>query len=285
MASLTKRLKRRYNLFLKTLYQSMFATRHVNKNVLFIVGCQRSGTTMLLNIFDRDKMIRIYREVSKLSTKNDISPREYKPLEEVDRIIRSQKMRDVVGKPLVESQNTDRLLDAIDNSKALWVYRHYRDVVSSNLKSFGSNNGLRNLSYIVDEVPNNWRSARVSENTSVIIKKYYSETLSEQDAAALFWYARNILFFERGLQNDQRVLICKYEDFVKSAGSIMRRIYQFMDSEYPTRDITYDVHPRSVGKGKKVLISPDIESLCEDLYLKLEEAYRTQNDLSSIANS
>lgn len=80
-------------------------------------------------------------------------------------------------------------------------------------------------------------------------------------------------------------MICRYEDFVSSAGPIMRRIYQFMGSEYPARDITYDVHPRSVGKGKEVKISPEIESLCEDLYLKLEEAYRNQNDLFRIINS
>ena len=285
MPSLSKRIKRRYHLFLKTLYQSLIASRHQDKNVLFIVGCQRSGTTMLMNIFERDNKIKLYRELSKLSTYDELSPREFKPLDEVDRIIRTQKMRDVVGKPIVESQNTDRLLDEIGNSNALWVNRHYRDVVASNLKSFGINNGLRNLSYIFDEVPNNWRSDRVSEKTKEIVRKYYSESLSEYDAAALFWYARNVLFFERELQNDPRVLICKYEDFVSSAGNIMRRIYQFMGSEYPAKDITYDVHPRSVGKGKKVEISPEIESMCENLYSQLEEAYQNQNDLYRIINA
>jgi hypothetical protein len=178
-----------------------------------------------------------------------------------------------VAKPLVESQNIDLILNHFSEAKALWVYRNYKDVALSNLKSFGSRNGLLNIKPIYERAPDNWRSERVSAETTEIIRKYYDENMSEQDAAALFWYCRNVLFFERKLEVDERVLLCKYEEFVKAPELTMKKIYSFTGTRYPNNNPTSIVHSGSVRKGKDVALSPEIEKLCKGLKERLDAVF------------
>src|SRR5512138_3577372 len=51
----------------KRIYQAVL-TRKMPQSILFIVGCQRSGTSMLLNVFDRDLNAKCFGEFSKLSS-------------------------------------------------------------------------------------------------------------------------------------------------------------------------------------------------------------------------
>ncbi len=278
MEKLAKRIKRRTELLIKNVYQKFIATRDKHKDILFIVGCQRSGTTMILNIFDKDYAVKIYREESDLSS-DDPTGRRFKPLDQVDQIIKSNKVSAIVAKPLVETQNIDRLLAYFPDAKALWVYRDYKAVALSNLKSFGTRNGLQNIQPIYQEDTDNWRAERVSKETSDIIRKYYHENISEQDAAALFWYSRNVLYFERQLDSNKRVQLCKYEEFVKSPEDTMKQIYSFMGASYPRRNLTAMVHAGSVRKGKDVLLSPEIEQLCKGLMERLDTAFGTAGNL------
>lgn len=283
MQKFKKKAKRHFNLLLKRAYYLLKPADKDKRNVLFIVGCQRSGTTMLINIFDRDPKIQIYREHSKLSL--EPGGLRYLPFDKVNEIIQGQKLRDVVAKPLVESQNISKLMSTVSGSKALWVYRDYKDVASSNLRSFGEDIGVHNIKFINYDDELNWRSEGVSSETKTIIKSYFSEDMSAEDAGALFWYARNVLFFERNLQQNENVLICKYEDFVSNAPAIMDRIYDYMGFQIPKKNYAYDVHPRSIGRGKVINISKEIEDLCIELSDRLDTAYAQQNDLIRLHKS
>lgn len=260
---------------IKNVYQKLLVSRVPHKNILFIVGCQRSGTTMILNIFDKDYAVKVYREESDLSS-DDPTGRRFKSLEEVGQVIDSNKVGAIVAKPLVETQNIDKLLEHFSDARALWVYRNYKDVVSSNLKSFGVRNGLLNIKPIYESATDNWRSDRVSPTTIEIIRKYYDENISEQDAAALFWYCRNVLFFERQLEDDKRALLCKYEEFVKAPDTAMKQIYSFMETPFPKNNPTAMVHAGSVRKGKDVALSLEIEKLCNELMVRLDAIFYSQ---------
>ncbi|MFH1681421.1 MAG: sulfotransferase domain-containing protein [Candidatus Eisenbacteria bacterium] len=244
------------------------------RRVLLIVGCQRSGTTMMNDLFQRDLNVKVYREMSELSSLDREENLRLNPLPSVRRAIESHRVPLVVLKPLVESQNILRLLDEMEGSKALWMYRHYKDVAYSNMRKFGPENGIRDLRSIVEGDTANWRAEGVSPETRELVLRRFSEGMSPADAAALFWYVRNRFYFDLDLRGEKRVLLCRYEDMVTDPGVFMRRIYEFVGAPYPGDDVVAPVHPRSVRKGKDLAIGPEAAGVCEELWNRLEESFR-----------
>ncbi len=223
-------------------------------------------------IFERDLDTKIYRESSPLSS-NDIPLQlRLNPLPMVKDAIAMHRVPLVVLKPLVESQNALTLLEHLPKSRILWMYRHYKDVAASNLRAFGIRNGINDLRPIVQNQANNWRSENTSEETRATLKRYFREDMQPLDAAALFWYARNRLFFEMNLDKHPKAMLCQYESLGKDPSSMMRQIYRFLDSPYPGDHVTKDVHAQSIGKGHTVTLSADIEALCDTLLEDLNQA-------------
>jgi hypothetical protein len=180
----------------------------------------------------------------------------------------------VVLKPLVESQRAHELLEALPGSKVLWLYRHYQDVASSNLKAFGMDNGINDIRPIAAGDETNWRSQNAGEETKALVRRFFADDMNPYDAAALFWYARNQLFFDQGLDQDpRRAMLCRYEDLAVDPAKMMKRVYAFIGTPYPGDEIVQDVHPQSVGKGKKINLSPEVERLCDGLLERMERLY------------
>ena len=244
------------------------------QTVVLILGCQRSGTSLTYWIFERDYNTKIYRESSALSSQDEVERLRLNPLPEIRETIARQDVPIVVMKPLVESQRARELLEALPGSKVLWLYRHYQDVASSNLKAFGMDNGINDIRPIAAGDESNWRAQNATEETRAIIRRHFAEDMNPYDAAALFWYARNRLFFDQGLDRDPgRAMLCRYEDLAVDPARMMKRVYAFIGTPYPGNEIVQDVHPQSVGKGKKIAISPEVEQLCNDLWERLETHY------------
>lgn len=260
----------------KRIHQSL-RLRPIPQSILFIVGCQRSGTSMILNVLNRDLNTKCFGEFSPLTSSDPIGKIRLNSLESVKREISRIRAPFIVIKPLVESQNTPELLGYFENSTALWMFRGYKDVASSNINHFGVDNGINDLRPIADNEPNNWRSENVSDHVRETIIKYFSEDMNPYDAAVLFWYARNSIYFDLELHNNPRVMICYYEDLVVDPEKYVRKIYQEVGQPYPQINITTEVHSNSRRKGRDIKVSPAIEGLAEELQAKLEAAYRRQS--------
>lgn len=257
----------------KSIYHAGRYVKIRNKKILFIVGCQRSGTTLLSDLFEHDPQTKSYGEVSKLTSEDPIRQLRLNDWTSVRDTLTQDKSPLVVLKPLVESQHLPELLDFMPNSSAVWLYRDYRDVASSAIIAWGRANAIRDLSHIVKNTPNNWRTEYVSEETRSIVSDFFSEDMSGHDAAALFWYVRNQIFFDRNLAALDNVMTCHYSEFVLNATSVMRTIYQFVDVDYPGDWIAFRVHGNSVKKGRKIKISPPIEELCKALLAQLNRIH------------
>jgi hypothetical protein len=252
----------------KQIYQNLLIKRPDHQAILPIMGCQRSGTSLMTRVFERDINAKVYRESSKLSSRDSEKLRLNSFAETRDAIQR-HKPSLIVMKPLVESQNALHFMEVMPNSFVLWMYRHYRDVISSYLKAFGLNSGIRDLRIIVNREANNWRSEHVTDETRNIILNAFSEDMNPYDAMALFWIARNRLFFEQSLQHHPRVLLCWYDDFVLQPEKTMCQIYEFVKLPYPGDQIVQEIRTSSVGKGQEVLLSPEIEQMCDQMLQKL----------------
>src|SRR5262245_20893973 len=131
-AAFGRRIRRAY----KHVYQAIRWRTQPASRVLFIVGCQRSGTTLLTRLLDTDVGCRVFREHSELSSADEAAGIRLKPLPEVAAILGRVRAPLVVAKPLVETQNVRSLLEHFPGSRALFMYRGYADVARSDLAKF-----------------------------------------------------------------------------------------------------------------------------------------------------
>jgi hypothetical protein len=250
------------------------------RKIAFIFGCQRSGTTLMQQIFDRDfgtKVYgefdaKIYGEYSEANRSANGKHFRLKPLEEVKAVIDRDRARLIVAKPIVETQNALELLAYFPGSKALFMYRNYAAVASSNLKRFGRMNGVNNLWPIVNGARPNWRAEGVPQEIRAMVAARFQETMNPHDAAALFWYVRNRFFFDLGLDQHPSVMPLRYEDLVRNPADVMARVYRFLGKEWRPAGATL-VHGASSGGGKDVELSADVDRLCRDLLVRLDHAF------------
>ncbi|MEM8828628.1 MAG: sulfotransferase [Cyanobacteria bacterium P01_G01_bin.19] len=248
--------------------------------ILFIIGCQRSGTSLMNRIFTREPNTSVYRESSQLSSR-DPGKLRLNPFEEVKSALAKNYAPLIVIKPIVESQNALQLLENFPESKILWMYRNYKDAIKSYSKRFSGNRAIIDLKPIVELDRQSWRAEKASDYVHSMIIKYYSEDMSQYDAIALFWFARNQLFYELNLDQNSKVLMCKYEDLVAHPTAMMKTIYQFLDINFQEIRGINEVHSQSVGRGDAIELSPSIDKLCYDLQEKLDRTYSLRSYIES----
>ena len=191
------------------------------------------------------------------------------PLDGVAAMLSRSRFPLVVLKPLVESQKARELHAGLDRSRLLWMVRHYRDVARSNVKLFGADIHRVNLEPIVRRDRSNWRSERVPDDVHDLVLRHYAPDMNPYDGGALFWYARNRLYLELGLDSLDRVTLLRYEDLAAEPERWMRAVYKFAGVEFPGPEVVADVHPRSVGLGVELELTPEIEAACADLWEQL----------------
>jgi hypothetical protein len=275
VATLPAAVSKRIRLASKHIYHSIRRRAHDRPRVLFIVGCQRSGTTMMLRLFDADFNCRGFNDSSELSSADTKGRVRWNPLPDVAAVINRVPAPLVVAKALVETQNVRKLLDYFPSSKALFIYRRrYADVARSDMLKFGARNGIYNLRPIATRDPRNWRSEGASRSVQELVARLWSEEMNANDAAVLFWYARNQLFFDLDLANHPAVMLCQYEYLTQHPDAFMRRIYDFVGVDAP--DVLKTAEVRPPGEEKVLELSREVRLLCEQLQARLDAHFQRQ---------
>jgi hypothetical protein len=245
------------------------------KKPTFVVGCQRSGTTMLLRVLDRSPQIQVYGEGNKRAFDEAARIRSADTLRTV---INNSTRPIVILKPLNDTQRIDEILDTHSDGKAIWMYRHYEDVVNSLVTKWGDAQ-LKHLQEIASGVYSGSGSRALGENMTeenlAIVREFCNEDLSAESAAALIWYLRNSLFFDLQLDARSNVLLCNYEDMVKKPEHGFRRVFGFIEGDLSSAYYA-DVFSSSIGKNQAPAIDAAILRLCEDMESRLNEHYQSQ---------
>ena len=259
-----ERVARRLRKLSKFLYHRLLTRHHGPKPVLFIVGCQRSGTTLLTRVLDRDFRTSVYPEQSVLSSRDTDRRLRLNPLEEVAAAVDRNPAPVVVLKPLVESQNILELLDFFEGSKAIWLYRDFHDVAASYVHRWGGIS-INDLRAIVEARSGNWRYEKVTAEAREFVIRHFADDMDPHDASAIFWYVRNRFVPDLGLLLDGRISLCRYQDLVTKPEDEISKIYQLLGVEAPNHTITGEVHAESLRKGSHVALRPEIEQACQGL--------------------
>lgn len=167
----------------------------------------------------------------------------------------------VAAKPLVESDRAIELMDAAEPVKAIWMLRHYMGVARSNLGRFGADNPYRDLQPFYDNDELDWRCRGAAKDTRQTVIELMNERLSPLDAAALFWWARNQLYFEQQLPRDERIRIIRYERACNRSQEVVDALSDYLEIPLPERSIASKVRPES-DRSQVTELHPDVERLC-----------------------
>lgn len=243
--------------------------------VVFIFACQRSGTTAFLDfLMGAGPPLKAFTECD--SPLTDKTPREggltvrLNALADVERVLAATPEPVRIVKPLVESQRATELLARFAGSRGFWLYRDVREVAASMLKKWGPPAGAPHLWQVIDESdPANWRAQNVPGHVRETLRGLYRPDMTGEDAAALFWWARNELYFAQRLERDERVLLLDFERMCTVRDYVDRALDHFRVPHPPAEG---QFKPEFSGKSRGMVLDPRVQALCSDLRARLDAA-------------
>jgi hypothetical protein len=239
-----------------------------HRRALLVFGCQRSGTTMLQqSLLDCSwRVITLKEHDRRLVRASDPERVRWDSLDLVSSRMMALPFELIVAKPLVESHRVRDLLDTFEGAKGIWMLRHYLMVARSNLRRFGADNGYRDLRFLVESGPADWRGTATQEVRDRVAALLASG-LSPLDAAAVFWWARNRLYIDQELWDDDRVRVLRYEVMLKFPEESLEALSEFVGLRLPLSAMKRRIHPAAAAHDG---LRPDVEELCSVLLAELE---------------
>jgi len=245
---------------------------------VFITGVQRSGTTMIGSCLNKSPELRYYNEnnglvYERFKLKNGAV---------IQSILDGCRGKIAAFKPLLDSHRVAELLTRFDDSRAIWIYRNHVDRAASAVAKFGSHNYEILKAISKGQQLDSWQAQGLTKEDIAVIQDLDFNDTTPIEAAAVFWYLRNKLFFNQGLQNNNQVLPVAYENFVRQPAESMNVICRFIGCHFSARMIA-TVHTKSIGRHTDSMLTQSLNERCDRLYQQLEKTreHREQMLLSS----
>lgn len=194
--------------------------------IVFIFGCQRSGTTMLRNFIGFHPAISDHGEGDPpyfwQVPLEDMRYLRLVPNEEIQRLIKKQKSPVVLIKPLHDSQRAAELLQMFTGSRGLWIFRHYREVILSHLNYYkGRYDPLPYLKDLLELKAASWKAEALSSEMKSFISEHMHLATNATAGYALFWLARNSLLFDQIANN---LMTVNYADLIEHPQASLRKL-------------------------------------------------------------
>lgn len=238
------------------------------KTIAFVFGCQRSGTNMMLRTLDRSL------DVDRVEETDTRAFRDTRILPKAARnaVLSQSTAKCVVFKPICDSHRALELMAEHPGSKAVWTYRDYRDVANSAVEYWSD----QMQQFIEDLLQGGgdwgvalWNREKVTDECLAEVREAAAAGLSPHGAASLFWYMRNRLFFEQKLEDNNAVLLTRYEHLVSDPAAEFKRLCGFLGVMYDA-DVVARVFSTSIRKRPFPGVNPKIEFLCQGMVERLD---------------
>ncbi len=242
-----------------------------DKRLGFVVGCQRSGTKMLMRVLDQSATTRIYHE-------DDAAAFEDFQLREdwlIQALVTASPAPCQILKPICDSQHTHLLLERFPGSQALWLYRDPDQVAASAVSKWGAHQAEIIDALVAGRTQDwGWRTADVPPAIVERLRAVHRADLSPEEGALLFWYLRNALFFELGLDRDPRARLASYRELVEQPQRAFPPVFAHLGARFEPEAID-QVHSRS-SERPPLPADPAIRALCQGLLERLDRAIEEQ---------
>lgn len=229
---------------------------------VFVVGCQRSGTSMTMRVFDFSLDATIYQARDKRAFEHSL----LKSDEVIRKLLERSRTAVTVFKPMNQIQHTRRFLEAFPGLKVVWLLRRYEDAVNSCVRKW--NTMIDILKRIAtDPSKAGWQGEGLSRRNIELVKTHFYADMSFESAYAMFWYLRNSFYFELALENEASVRIFRYEDLVLNPEQRFAEMFEFCGCPFHP-NLTREIFSSSIGKHFSPKIDAPIEKLCQELSVR-----------------
>jgi hypothetical protein len=236
----------------------------------FVVGCGRSGTSMLLHHLGRSRAVDPFNE-------NDAAAFEkfrLRPLDEIEKLVQRSYAQVALFKPVLCTPHSCEYLNRFPDARLIFVYRRYGDVVNSSVKKFGPADRVAHIdSWVADDF-SEFAPIAPPPETRAVVRELWKPSLSPESAAALYWLFYNRLYFDLGLDQEPRAKLIGYESMVASPEAHIKDACDFLGLKFEPVMID-GIFATSVGRDNPPPMDEEIASACEALWQRFQAAAKT----------
>lgn len=252
--TLQRRLRKRY-----------YQWRHPSDDTtpVFIVGNQRSGTSMALRVFDLCFDADVFNTGDNRAYDNGmlLGP------DVIRGHLRRSRATALAFKPQHDMQRLPQLLREYPDVRVVWMVREPNDTINSAARMWPK--FIATLKRMAEEPDNaGWHGELLTEHQRDVLGKHYHDDISLESAYALFWYVRNSFYYELGLDREPAVRLFCYERAVQTPRDEFPKMFEFVGCPYSPA-CTREIFASSVHKNSVPTIEPELRELVDGLYAKM----------------
>lgn len=220
---------------------------------------------MVMSMLERSPATEVFHETDPRA----FTRYELKNQAVLDDLVRHSPAPVVVFKALCECQDIARLLREFAPARCVWIFRRYDAVVASHIRMW------RGMGHSIAQIASSeaatagWRGRGMSGLTRAFIKRYYHPGLSHASACALFWYMRNILFFEQALDVEPSVHLLSYDQLAAAPKEGAQALFEFLGLDHRASASRFVSPAVALRQPENLDIDPPIRKACERLQQRL----------------
>jgi hypothetical protein len=244
-----------------------YANRIRPTRLALVMGCQRSGTTMLANAIGLSPHVKDYGEGDPKYFYWADAPR-LRPLDEVAAQLNREHNCVTLLKPLCDSQRAEEILHRFPSARGFWIVRNFRDCVASHVQYYSQfHDGLAYVREMLQLDSPTWKNEGLSGEMRDVLASASTRELNLETAYALYWLARNSIF--DALPKNVAVTLIHYEDILRNPEKSLEPLFGQLSIPFrPQYALAVSPPARRPRQGRSP-IDDDVAERCERLHDRL----------------